>query len=135
MPGRTCTMSAVATPTVDSRDHVPSIRERETSGVYRRLKAATMRFGTSSLSAASVRSTPCRSTGAPLVHAAPMRLDVDRQPKRGICAIEQPVSRVERQAVERRLSSIIESGDADDAVVSAGGGNFEAEIPCRCVFE
>jgi hypothetical protein len=58
----------------------PVSREREVSGSYSALKAATKRFGMSSLSGASAKRIPYWSTGSPMVSSiraqrgsAPMR--------------------------------------------------------------
>ena len=50
-------------------------------------------------------------------------------------AIKYAVSHIERQTIKRPLSSVIQSRDANDVVISAGGAHFETKILYRRIFQ
>lgn len=50
-------------------------------------------------------------------------------------AIKYAVSHIERQTIERSPSLVIESGDANDVVISAAGAQFETKILSRRIFQ
>src|SRR5262249_14907613 len=52
-----------------------------------------------------------------------------------MCAIKYAVSHIERQTIERAPSSVIQSRDANDVVINAGGAHFETKVLYRRIFQ
>ena len=82
-----------------------------------------------------VDAVPVDRFSAHLVDPAPVRLGVYHQPEWGMRAIKYAVSHIERQTIERPLSSVIQSRDANDVVINAGGAHFQTKILYRRIFQ
>src|SRR5262245_55813334 len=82
-----------------------------------------------------VDAVPVDRFSADLVDPAPVRLGVYHQPEWGMRAIKYAVSDIERQTIERPLSSVIQSRDANDVVINAGGAHFETKIVYRRILQ
>src|SRR6266851_1148857 len=71
---------------------------------------------------------------ADVVDQAPLRLYADGKPDRRLLALEQSISQIERQALERRLTTVVEAGHTRNIEIGDARAARNSHVPYRRIL-